>query len=155
MRILGIDPGLNKTGWAIVEQKNNLQYIDSGFIKNKQDIQIYDKLSLIVQQVKNVMQTYKPNLLAMEETFVNNNAVSSLKLALVRGAIMAIAIENNIKIIEIKPNTIKKVITGNGKADKKQVDYMIRIILPKINPKTFDESDAIGIAIAGHYSKLT
>ena len=150
MIILGIDPALNNCGWAIIEyeQKNNsMTYIDSGVIKNITKIDYIEKINIIIIFINNLTKQYKLDILSIEDTFVNINPSSSLKLGIVRGAIIAIGLINNLKIYEFKPNQIKSTLTGNGKADKQQINYMIKTILPKAKPESFDESDAIAIAI--------
>ena len=153
MRILGIDPALNNTGWACIEKQkdNSIKLVGIGHISNPISNDYYSKLNHIRENILEIIEKTNPDILSIEETFVNNNAISSLKLGVVRGVIMSVALQNNIKILEFKPNEIKKVITGNGKADKIQVDYMVKILIPKANPKTLDESDALAIAITGSY----
>lgn len=146
--ILGIDPALNNTGWAVLKTSgcSDVFFENVGHISNNIKDDYYCKLENIRQKVEEIIDTYKPNILSIEETFVNGNALSSLKLGVVRGIIMSVALKYRLKIMEFKPNEIKKAITGNGKADKQQVDYMIKILVPKATPKTLDESDAIAIA---------
>lgn len=146
--ILGIDPALNNTGWSILKTSGcgDIIFENVGHISNNIKDDYYCKLENIRQKVEEIIDTYKPNILSIEETFVNGNALSSLKLGVVRGIIMSVALKYRLKIMEFKPNEIKKAITGNGKADKQQVDYMIKILVPKATPKTLDESDAIAIA---------
>ena len=146
--ILGIDPALNNTGWSILKTSGcgDIIFENVGHVSNNIKDDYYCKLENIRQKVEEIIDTYKPNILSIEETFVNGNALSSLKLGVVRGIIMSVALQHKLTIMEFKPNEIKKAITGNGKADKQQVDYMIKILVPKATPKTLDESDAIAIA---------
>ena len=154
MRVLGIDPALNNTGWAIIESfSDSYNVLGVGHISNKNNENYYDKLARNFQCVDELIKNYKPDVLAVEETFVNVNAVSSLKLGVVRGVFFACAIKHNIKICEFKPNEIKKAITGNGKADKQQVDYMVKMLIPKVEPKTPDESDALAITLTYFFLK--
>ena len=95
------------------------------------------------------MEKYAPGVMSIEETFVNMNALSSLKLGVARGVIMSVAFENGLQVMEFRPNQIKSAVTGVGKADKQQVEYMTKVLVPKANPKTFDESDALAIALTG------
>ena len=148
MIILGIDPALNNTGWAILEKQGEKNKILSlGHISNKQSDDYYKKLINLYKKTNEIINFYKPHILTIEETFVNNNPLSSLKLGVVRGIFFSCAIQNNLNIREYKPNEIKKTITGNGKADKTQVEYMVKMLVPKANPKTTDESDALAIAL--------
>lgn len=154
VRILGIDPALNNTGWAVVDGNGsgNIEFVDIGHISNKVSDDYYCKLVKIRQNIEEIIIKYKPNFLSIEETFVNNNALSSLKLGVVRGVFLSVALQYNLKIIEFKPNEIKKTITGNGKAEKQQVDYMVKMLVPKAQPKTLDESDALAIALTGLFN---
>ena len=154
MRILGIDPALNNTGWAILDVVNlENKVVAIGHISNKQTDNYYNKVANIFNKTNEIIEEYKPQIMAIEETFMNNNAVSSLKLGVVRGIFFSCAVKNELKIYEFKPNEIKKAITGNGKADKVQVEYMVKMLLPKANPKTSDESDAIAIALTCAFEK--
>ena len=149
MRILGIDPALNNSGWAILDKKSDgtVVFVAIGHMPNQDHVGYYSKLSNIRNEIEKIIDTYKPDFFSIEETFVNNNASSSLKLGVVRGVFLSVALQHNIKITEYKPNEIKKTITGNGKADKQQVNFMVKILVPKANPKTLDESDALAIAL--------
>ena len=153
-RMLGIDPALNNTGWAVLDGDGcgSVNFIDIGHISNKVSDDYYCKLSKIRIEIEKVILEYKPDFLSIEETFVNNNALSSLKLGVVRGIFLSVALQYKLKIMEFKPNEIKKTITGAGKADKRQVDYMTKILVPKANPKTLDESDALAIALTGLFN---
>ena len=146
--ILGIDPALNNTGWSVLKTSGSgdIFFKSVGHISNNIKDDYYCKLENIRQKIDEIIKFYTPDILSIEETFVNGNALSSLKLGVVRGIIISVALNHGLKIMEFKPNEIKKAITGNGKADKQQVDYMIKILVPKATPKTLDESDAVAIA---------
>ena len=146
--ILGIDPALNNTGWSVLKTSGSgdIFFFFLGHISNNIKDDYYCKLENIRQKIDEIIKFYTPDILSIEETFVNGNALSSLKLGVVRGIIISVALNHGLKIMEFKPNEIKKAITGNGKADKQQVDYMIKILVPKATPKTLDESDAVAIA---------
>lgn len=150
MIILGIDPALNNTGWAVIEVSNAnkaLSYIASGIIKNNTSNAIDKKLVNIANSFGCIVDKYKPNQAGIEEVFVNVNPVSSLKLGMARGVVIATVAQKGVVVFEYKPNTIKKTITGAGKADKSQVAYMIKYLLPLANFSSNDESDAIAIAL--------
>lgn len=146
--VLGVDPALNNTGWSILKTSccGDIIFDSVGHISNNIKDDYYCKLENIRLQIDEIIRNGKPNILSIEETFVNGNALSSLKLGVVRGIIMSVALSYKLTIMEFKPNEIKKTITGNGKADKQQVNYMIKTLVPKAIPKTLDESDAIAIA---------
>ena len=152
MKILGIDPSLNSTGYAIINAKDSkLLYIASGVIKHEKNLDLPKKLLNISNAVNDLILEYQPSNSAIEETFVNSNSQTSLKLGMVRGVILSILAKFDISILEIAPNLIKKNIVGNGKADKSQVAFMVKRILHDIPEnktfKTEDETDAIAIAI--------
>lgn len=148
-RIIGIDPGLSKTGWAIIEYSgSNISYIASGIIKLSPDKMIAEKLGIIHEKLTQIIAEYKPIIASFEDSFVNSNSASSLKLGQARGAILLTLHLCDIEIYEYSPTYIKKAITGNGRADKGQVAKMVQYLLPKANFKSADESDAIAIAIA-------
>ena len=156
MIILGIDPALATLGWGVIhDDGSRLKYLSSGLIKTSASELIQNRLAYISQALEQIIEQYKPELIAMEETFVNVNAASSLKLGYVRGAIMALIGRSNISFSEFKPNLIKKTVVGVGHAEKEQIVHMIKILLPgSANIKSFDEADALAIAYTGSiYSK--
>jgi crossover junction endodeoxyribonuclease RuvC len=108
---------------------------------------IEGRLKNIFNGLNDILATYKPDYFSIEETFVNRNPVSSLKLGQARGAAIVCAGLNNIRVFEYKPNTIKKTISGFGKAMKCQVGAMVKHLLPCANIETEDEADALAIAI--------
>lgn len=146
--ILGIDPGLLHTGWAVIESAGQARkYISSGVILPKPRDPLATRLAKIFNEIINICETFHPDECAIEITFVNNNPTSTLLLGHARAAsIVAVGIKE-IPVFEIQPNVIKKAITGSGHADKTQISSMLKILLPTANPKTADESDAIAIAL--------
>lgn len=148
MIVLGVDPGLIKTGFGVVSfNNNNLKYVASGTIFTDTKISIELRLKNIYDELTKIIKEYKPDFFSIEETFVNNNPISSLKLGQARGVAILCAGENNLKVFEYKPNTIKKSVTGVGKATKDQVGMMVKTLLPAVDLKTEDEADALAIAI--------
>ena len=148
MRILGIDPALTCLGWGVIHSTApKIHYISSGVIKTDAKAPIQMRLAQIVTSIEKVIEIYKPEAVAMEETFINTNAGSSLKLGFVRGAIMAHVGRINLPYYEFLPNKIKKAIVGTGHADKVQVKHMVKIIISgDMENITFDEADALAIA---------
>ena len=148
-RILGIDPGLLHTGWAVIETNGNARkYIASGVILPKKTGELAERLAIIFNEVTKLCNTFNPDEASMEITFVNKNPTTTLILGHARAAAMVAISTHNIPIFEYEPNKIKKILTGAGHADKTAVDKMVRILLPAANPQTPDESDAIAIALA-------
>lgn len=148
MRILGIDPGLQKTGWGVIESEGNrLSYVACGLIKTDTSLPLYARLTIIDAGLSVVFDSWIPDTAAVEETFVNNNAASALKLGFARGvAIVAIA-RKGIEVGEYPANLVKKSITGTGHATKDQMGMMIKTLLPTAGKIGEDEADALAVAI--------
>lgn len=148
-RILGIDPGLLHTGWAIIDsQGQNRKYIASGVILPPTRDAMPMRLANIFRGVSELVDTFAPDVCSIEITFVNKNPQTTLALGHARAAAIVAVASRDIPIYEYEPNKIKKALTSAGHADKDQVYKMVRILLPAARPKTPDESDAIAIALA-------
>jgi len=148
MIILGIDPGLTKTGWGIIESKGStLRYIASGRIKTTASLPLYKRLVEIDTGLNNVIQQFNPDTAGIEVTFMNNNPASALKLGVARGVGIIAPARHGLHVGEYAPNLIKKSVVGAGKANKDQVMTMIKILLPSSGNITEDEADALAIAI--------
>jgi crossover junction endodeoxyribonuclease RuvC len=148
-RIIGIDPGLLHTGWAVIESKGaERRYIASGVILPKSKDPLPQRLAFIFNEVSKLCEVWTPDECAIEYTFVNKNPTSTLLLGHARAAAMVAVGTKNIPVYEYEPNLIKKAITGAGHADKTQIAAMVKILLPRATPKTADEADAIAIALA-------
>ncbi len=146
MIILGIDPALRTTGYAVLEKRGiNVIYIKSGIITTGK-LDLPSSIAKIMNEILKICNTYKPDIASIETIFINKNPESSIKLVHARGGIMGIIAQNNIPIQEYAPNFIKKAITGAGKADKEQMKQMINMLLPGYNFEQYDEIDAIAIA---------
>jgi len=154
MRIIGIDPGLNNTGWGIIEQnKNRLSYIASGVIQPDAKADTGDRLYQIDAELDKVIKLYKPDSAAIEETFINKSGSSSLKLGMARGVAFIAPARAGLEIAEYGANKVKKSVVGAGHANKDQIQMMVKILLPKADFKSEDAADALAIAIchAHHY----
>ena len=157
MIILGIDPSLNSTGYGVIKYNNSrLYYVTSGVIKHAKSDELPKKLLNISNTIHDVISEFKPSKAGIEETFVNSNFQTSLKLGMARGAIFVNLAKFEVPIFEISPNSIKKNITGYGRASKDQLSFMVSQILSGIPSgtvfKTDDETDALSIAITTHTS---
>lgn len=152
-RILGIDPGLQKCGWGVIESEGNrLRFIASGLIKTAASDPLGARLAHIHQQLHKAVETFSPDTAAIEETFVNKNPASALKLGQARGVAMAVPALHGLHVAEYSPNKIKKSVVGAGHADKNQIGAMIQILLPTCGQITADEADALAVAIThAHY----
>jgi len=147
MIILGIDPAIAHIGWGVIFcSSNSIKYIGSGVIDTDPADELHLRLALISQKIEEVIKTFKPDVAAMEEVFINKNALSSLKLSHARGAIMAVIGRANISLAEFAPNKVKKTLVGNGHAEKEQVVHMINLLLPTAKITKFDEADALAVA---------
>jgi crossover junction endodeoxyribonuclease RuvC len=157
MRIIGIDPGLNNTGWGIIEKNQNaLSYIASGVIKPDVKADMAQRLHIIDHELDKIVSLYKPGMASIEETFVNKGAASSLKLGMARGVAFLAPARAGIDVFEYGANKVKKSVVGAGHADKNQIQMMVKILLPKSNVKSADEADALAIAIchAHHHNHV-
>ncbi len=147
-RIIGIDPGLLHTGWAIIDiSGSNRKYIASGVILPPTKIPLPERLAFIFNGVSELCEQFQPNECAIEIIFVNKNSKTTLILGHARAAAITAVAVKNIPVFEYEPNKVKKALTGMGHADKDQIYKMLSILLPTAHPKTADESDAIAIAL--------
>lgn len=148
VRIIGIDPGLRRTGWGIVESDGvRLTYVDSGYVESDPDDVLAYRLREIYQGIASVIASFKPREAAVEETFVNNNARATLKLGQARGMALLAPAMKGLTVAEYPPNLIKKSVVGAGHAEKRQIQLMVKMLLPKATFKNADEADALAIAI--------
>ena len=148
-RVLGIDPGLLHTGWAVVYVAGQTrQYVAIGVILPKTKLPFAERLVTIFQGVSELCEKFEPDECSIEITFVNKNPQTTLILGHARAAAIVAVANKNVPVFEYEPNKIKKALTGAGHADKTAVDKMVKILLPVANPKTSDEADAIAIALA-------
>ena len=148
MRILGLDPSLSSTGWGIVEAENNrLRYVADGFIKTDPKLPIYDRLAVIHRALNEVIETYHPQEAAIEQVFLNENPTSTIKLGMARGVVILAPALFGIPVCEYEPTKVKKAVVGVGRAEKSQVETMVKILLPGCKPKNNDSSDALAMAI--------
>ena len=152
MRILGLDPSLSSTGWGIVEVENNrLRYVADGFIKTNTKDSLPKRLSVIHKALNEIIETYRPDEAAIEQVFLNENPMSTIKLGMARGVVILAPALFDLPITEYEPTKVKKALVGVGRAEKSQVETMVKILLPGCKPKNNDSSDALAIAIC-HYN---
>ncbi len=152
--ILGVDPGLNKTGWGIIENFDSFdKHIDHGVIITEKKVDLGSRLNTIYEKLTKIVQIYSPKHLAVEKIFSNMNPDSSLKLGKARGIIFLVASKNGLKISEYSPNTVKKNLVGYGHADKNQIIKMLSRIYPSIDLDSEDAADALAVAICHSMQK--
>ncbi|WP_043540336.1 crossover junction endodeoxyribonuclease RuvC [Salinarimonas rosea] len=155
IRILGIDPGLRKTGWGLVAvQGTKLSYVACGVIQSDGDLDLALRLVQIHDGLTAVVRAWAPDEVSVEETFVNKDAQATLKLGHARAMALLVPALAGLPVAEYGANQVKKTVVGVGHAEKAQVAAMVRVLLPKADPKGADASDALAIAIAhAHHRK--
>jgi crossover junction endodeoxyribonuclease RuvC len=148
IRILGIDPGLRRTGWGIVEiSGNRLSFLGCGRVETDDRGALASRLAAIHSGLARVIAQFTPQEAAAEATFVNNDAAATLKLGQARGVALLAAAQAGLPVAEYAPNLVKKAIVGAGHGDKAQIRMMVRVLLPKADPQTEDAADALAIAV--------
>ena len=148
IRILGIDPGLRRTGWGLVESDGNrLVYVACGSLSTSDKAALGTRLVAIHDGLARVIEEFAPQEAAVEQTFVNTNAAATLKLGQARGIAMLVPARAGLTVAEYAPNLVKKTIVGAGHGEKAQIRMMIGVLLPKADPETEDAADALAIAI--------
>lgn len=147
MRVLGIDPGLRNLGWGVIETRGaRLSHVANGICHSTGEGLALRLLSLH-RQLSEVLRLYRPDAAAVEQTFVNKDAVATLKLGQARGVALLVPAEAGIAVGEYAPNAVKKAVVGVGHADKGQVLHMVRLQLPGVAVAGPDAADALAIAI--------
>lgn len=148
IRIVGIDPGLRRTGWGVIESDGvRLVYVASGMIEPDTEATLAERLAAIFSGLDAMLAVHAPREAAVEETFVNENARATLKLGQARGIALLAPAMKAVRVAEYTPNLIKKSVVGAGHADKKQIQMMVGMLLPKAKFESADEADALAIAI--------
>ncbi len=156
VRILGLDPGLRHTGWGVIESEGStLRFIAAGVIDPNTDLSLSARLEILFTAVQGLVTLHKPHECAIEDTFVNKNPTSTLKLGHARAAVMLGPATLGLAVAEYKPNLIKKSVVGVGHADKNQVAAMMRMLLPGCAAEA-DAADALAVAVchAHHRSSV-
>ena len=148
IRILGVDPGLRNTGWGLIEAAGSrLSFVGCGSIRTDAQTSLAERLAAIHRGLADLVDRNSPHEAAVEETFVNRDAQSTLKLGQARGAAIAALAVKNLPVSEYAANLIKKTVVGAGHAEKAQVAMMVRMLLPASNAASPDAADALAVAI--------
>jgi crossover junction endodeoxyribonuclease RuvC len=148
IRILGIDPGLRKTGWGVVvSEGSKLGFVACGCVESDSGLSLAERLRQLHEGLARVIGAFGPDEVAVEETFVNRDPQSALKLGQARGVALVVPALAGLNVAEYAANLVKKTVVGVGHADKKQVQMMIRVLLPKAETKSADAADALAVAI--------
>ena len=147
MRVLGIDPGLRRLGWGIIEAEGSrLRHVANGVCESGTG-ELAVRLLSIHRQLTEVLRQYAPDVAAVEQTFVNKDAAGTLKLGQARGIALLVPAQFGLEVGEYAPNSVKKTVVGVGHADKRQVDHMVKMQLPGVQIVGPDAADALAIAI--------
>jgi crossover junction endodeoxyribonuclease RuvC len=156
MRLLGLDPGLRHTGWGVIDTTGNrLVHVADGVVNVRAGQPLAERLSDLFRALNEVLTRYAPDAAAVEETFVNKNPASTLKLGVARGVVLLAPAERGIPVHEYSANLIKKSVVGVGHADKTQVQMMVRRLLPGFVLSSADAADALAVAICHAHHAAT
>ena len=158
MRLLGLDPGLRRTGWGMIEARGNaLHFVEAGMVATDPADDLAVRLDALYRGLQEVVARHRPSAAAVEETVVNVNADSSLKLGHARGVVLLAAAHAGLEVTEYAAKTVKRAVVGTGAAHKRQVAMMVRVLLPGSGKVRADAADALAVAIchAHHYAACT
>jgi len=148
MRLIGFDPGLRQTGWGVIESEGNrLTHIANGAVTTNGNADLASRLVELHDGLVDIIERYGPVEAAVEETFVNKNPKSTLKLGQARGVALLVPAQAGLPVGEYSPNLIKKSVVGAGHAAKEQVQMMIKVLLPGCDIVNADAADALAVAI--------
>jgi len=153
-RIIGFDPGLRNTGWGVIDMEgNHITYVDSGTARPPTDWTMADRLKALHDMLMMVLERYDPQEAAVEETFLNKNPGTTLKLGHARGVVLVAPALYGLSVAEYSAKSVKQAVVGTGAATKDQIGVMVRTLLPNCNPRSEDAADALAVAIChGHNS---
>ena len=147
-RLIGLDPGLRVTGWGIIDVDGpRLRHVANGTVNSTPDRALSVRLSELFEGISEVIATWQPAEAALEETFVNKNPSSTLKLGQARGAVMLAPAQAGLAVFEYSATAVKKAVVGAGRAQKGQIEAMVTMLLPGCAPDTADAADALAVAI--------
>ena len=156
MKLLGLDPGLRRTGWGIiVAEDSRLGHLANGCVATEGGLGLAERLVQIYDGLARVIERYRPDESAVEETFVNRNPMSTLKLGQARGVVLLAAARAGLVVAEYSPNLIKKTVVGTGHAAKQQIQAMVGVLLPGCAIAGADAADALAVAICHAHHRIT
>ena len=148
IRIIGIDPGLRRTGWGIIDSLgNSLRFVASGTVRSDDKAPLATRLCQLHDGLAEVLHQAMPHEAAVEQTFVNKDATATLKLGQARGIAMLVPARAGLIVAEYAPNAVKKAVIGVGHGEKKQIHMMVKVLMPRAVFDTDDAADALAIAI--------
>jgi crossover junction endodeoxyribonuclease RuvC len=156
MRVLGLDPGLRHTGWGVIDSNGNrLAHVADGVAHAAADQPLANRLVSLFRQLIAVIERFRPDEAAVEESFVNRNPASTLKLGVARGVVLLAPAECGLPVAEYSANLVKKSVVGAGHAEKAQVQMMVRQLLPGCAAGAADAADALAVAICHAHHAAT
>jgi crossover junction endodeoxyribonuclease RuvC len=148
MRVIGLDPGLRVTGWGVVEAEGgHLRHVAHGIVATDSQLPLAQRLVVLAKGLEDVIGRLDPSEAAVEDTFVNRNAISTLRLGQARGIALLVPARVGLPVTEYLPNLVKKSVVGSGHAAKEQVQMMVRRLLPGAELTSADAADALAVAI--------
>lgn len=155
MRVIGIDPGLRRTGWGVVDVEGvRIRHVANG-VCTSEEIDLATRLCSLHRGLTAVLQAWSPDTAAVEQTFVNKDAAGTLKLGQARGIALLVPAQAGLSVAEYAPNAVKKVVVGVGHAEKAQVAHMVRLQLPGVVLAGPDAADALAIALChAHHARF-
>jgi crossover junction endodeoxyribonuclease RuvC len=158
IRVLGLDPGLQRTGWGVIESRGNvLRFGAAGVVATAPADDLATRLDALYRGLQEVVAAQRPDVAAVEETVVNINGAASLKLGHARGVVLLAAAHAGLAVSEYAAKTVKRAVVGTGNADKRQVAMMVRMLLPGSGALAGDAADALAVALchAHHHGART
>jgi crossover junction endodeoxyribonuclease RuvC len=154
--VIGLDPGLRHTGWGVIDVTgNSLRHVANGALHSDGDRSLADRLCQLHDALAAVLGTWRPDEAAVEETFVNCNPSSTLKLGMARAVALLVPARAGLPVTEYPTNLVKKSVVGAGHADKTQVQAMMRLLLPGSTLKSADAADALAVAVCHAHHRTT
>lgn len=154
IRILGIDPGLRRTGWGVIACEGaRISHVAHGVIAPNDKLAFAERLRILFVEIEAVIAAHAPDEAAVEETFMNSNAQSALKLGHARAMALVVPARAGLLVAEYAATVVKKAVVGTGSADKAQVGWMIARLLPSAGKTASDSADALAVAIAHAHAR--
>ena len=148
IRIIGIDPGLRRTGWGVIESLgNSLRFVAAGTVRSNDKADLASRLCQLHDGLADILHLHAPVEAAVEATFVNKDAAATLKLGQARGIAMLVPARGGLVVAEYAPNAVKKAVIGVGHGEKRQIHMMVKVLMPKAVFDSDDAADALAIAI--------
>jgi crossover junction endodeoxyribonuclease RuvC len=146
LKVIGIDPGITKVGYGIIEE--DLKVIETGIFIPSKKLNFEGKIGFLLKNIEILIEKFNPEIISIEEIYVAKNTQIALKIGIFTGGIIGLSVLKNIKFILIPPREIKQLITGNGGATKEQIKFMVENLTSYLNFKNFEETDAVAVAIS-------